>query len=226
MGAKEIRTTEFSLRDGILEDSLTRYTAKKARSAQFSFEDIEKRIKQWGIDFAHVKNVQNHAEFIFDQLKSVHKLKQEWRPYLAAAALLHDVGEIVSHAHHSEHSEYIVKNANFIGMHGWEATLIAHLCRFHKEEKILEKKNEKKIPYERKDELRLVFLKLLSILQIADACDRTHKGGLKLKQPKISRNKIDLKFSSKSPCDLEILRFEQKKMLFEQMFHREIYLSK
>ncbi|MBC7395972.1 MAG: Ppx/GppA family phosphatase [Bdellovibrionales bacterium] len=226
LGAKEIRTTEFSLRDGILEDSLTHYNAKRARSAQFSFDDIEKRIKQWGIDFHHVKNVQHHAEFLFDHLKTIHKLKQEWRPYLAAAALLHDVGEIVSHANHSAHSEYIVKNANFIGMHVWEATLIAHLCRFHKEEKILEKKNEKKVPYEKKDELRTVFIKLLSLLQIADACDRTHKGDLKLKRPKITRSKIELKFSSKGPCDLEILRFEQKKVLFEQIFKRDIVLSK
>ncbi len=226
LGSKTIRTTEFSLRDGILEDSLTRYTAKRSKTAQFSFEDIEKRIKQWGIDYQHVKNVQHHAEFMFDHLKSVHQLKQEWRPYLAAAALLHDVGEIVSHAHHSEHSEYIVKNANFIGMQGWEATLIAQLCRFHKEEKILEKKNEKKIPYVKKDELRVIFLKLLSLLQMADSCDRTHKGDLKLKRAKISRTKVELKFSSKGPCDLEILRFEQKKLLFEQLFKREIVLTK
>ena len=226
LGSKQIRTTEFSLRDGILEDSLTRYTAKRSHSSEFSFEDIEKRIKLWGIDYAHVKTTQNHAEFFFDHLKSVHGLKAEWRPYLAASALLHDVGEIVSHAHHAEHSEYLVKNANFVGMHGWESSLIGHLCRFHKEEKIFEKKNEKKIPYEKKDELRAVFLKLLALLQLADACDRTHKGILKLKKPKITRAKIEVKFTSKGPCDLEMLRFEQKKQLFEHLFHREIELNK
>ena len=158
IGAKEIRTTEFALRDGILESELARFSNQKSKS-NFSFDDIDKRVQKWGIDFAHVKRVQAHAEFIFDSLKGVHKLKQEWRPYLAAAAMLHDVGELVSHAHHAEHSEYIVKNANFVGMRGWEAELISKLCRFHKEEKILEKKSEKKIPYEKTDELREVFLK-------------------------------------------------------------------
>ncbi len=224
LGTKEIRTTEYSLRDGILEDELSHFTQKKMRTAQFSFDDVEKRIKQWGVDIEHVKNVRHHAEFLFDELRSVHGLKQEWRSYLSAAALLHDVGEIISHAHHAEHSEYIVKNANFVGMHGWESNLIANLCRYHKDEKITEKKNEKKIPYEKKDELRGIFLKLLSLLQIADSCDRTHKGILKLKKPKISRSKVILKFTSKSPCDLELLRFDQKKTLFEQVFHREIFL--
>lgn len=226
LGAKQIRTTEFALRDGILEDEIARYSVKKSRGAQFSFDDIEKRLQSMGVDMGHARRVQEHAELLFDRLKSVHQLKQEWRPYLSAAALLHDVGEVVSHAHHAEHSEYIVKNANFVGMHLWEAHLIANLCRFHKEEKLLEKRNEKKIPFEKKDELRAPFLKMLSLLMIADSCDRTHKGALKLKQPKITRSKIEVKFASKHPCDLEILRFEQKKQLFELLFRREIVLCK
>ena len=225
LGAKEIRTTEFSLRDGILEAELSRFSTQKTR-VPFSFEDIEKRVQKWGIDFDHVKRSQKNAEFLFDHLKNIHKLKQEWRPYLSAAALLHDVGELISHAHHAEHSEYVVRNANFVGMRGWEAELIAKLCRFHKEEKIFEKKSEKKIPFPKGDELRPVFLKLLSLLQIADSLDRTHKEVLKLRKPKITRGKIELRFASKTPCDLEVLRFEQKKALFEDIFKREITLTR
>lgn len=226
LGVKEIRPTEFALKDGILQDELARFTAKKARRSQFSLTEIEKRAQGLGVDLNHVKQVQELAELFFDKLRPIHKLKGEWRPYLSAAALLHDVGEIISHAHHSEHSEYIVKNANFVGMQIWEASLIASLCRFHKEEKLLEKKNEKKIPYPKKDELRPVFLRLLALLQIADACDRTHKRILKISKIKIARKRVEIKFRSKLPCDLEILRFEQKKTLFEQLFKREIVLKK
>jgi exopolyphosphatase/guanosine-5'-triphosphate,3'-diphosphate pyrophosphatase len=140
--------------------------------------------------------------------------------------LLHDVGETISHAHHAEHSEYMVRNANFIGMHGWEAQLIASLCRFHKEEKLLEKKNEKKIPFEKKDELRPVFLKMLALLQIADACDRTHKGSMKLKGSRATKKTVEIRYTAKNPCDLELLRFEQKKNLFEQLFQRSVVLKK
>ncbi|NDG84748.1 MAG: Ppx/GppA family phosphatase [Proteobacteria bacterium] len=223
---KEIRTTEFALRDGILESELSTFAPAKDRKIRFSLHEIEKRVLAWGVDLAHAKRVSAHADFLFDHLKSFHRLKSEWRPYLSAAALLHDVGETISHAHHSEHSEYMVRNANFIGMQEWESQFIGALCRFHKEEKLLEKKNEKKIPYARKDELRTPFLSLLSLLQMADACDRTHKEALRLKRVRTTRGRVDLKFASKSPCDLEILRFEQKKTLFEQLFKREIFLSK
>jgi exopolyphosphatase/guanosine-5'-triphosphate,3'-diphosphate pyrophosphatase len=224
--SKTIRSTEFALRDGILEDELARISTKKARSSQFSFEEIETRIGAWGVDADHASSVREHAEYLFDALKPVHKLKSEWRPYLSAAALLHDSGEVISHAHHAEHSEYMVKNANFVGMHGWEANLIASLCRFHKEEKILEKKNEKKIPFLKKDGLRKPFLTLLSILQMADACDRTHKKTMKLKRVKRRGSILEIKFASKTPCDLELLRFEQKKSLFEQLFRLDVHLSK
>jgi exopolyphosphatase/guanosine-5'-triphosphate,3'-diphosphate pyrophosphatase len=224
--AKRIRTTEYALRDGILVDALARISPSRSRSTQFSLDEIEKRIQAWGVDLNHARMVRHHAEFLFDRLKSVHGLKMDWRPYLGAAALLHDVGETISHAHHAEHSEYMVKNANFIGMHGWEAQLIASLCRFHKEEKLLEKKNEKKIPFERKDELRPVFLKLLALLQIADACDRTHKGALKFRSARTAKRTVELRFSAKTPCDLELLRFEQKKVLFEQLFHKSLDLKR
>jgi exopolyphosphatase/guanosine-5'-triphosphate,3'-diphosphate pyrophosphatase len=224
--AKHIRTTEFALRDGILEDQLARFSAKKTRGAQVSFEEIEARISAWGVDIDHARQVRDHAEFLFDSLKTIHKLKAEWRPYLSAAALLHDVGEVISHAHLAEHSEYMVKNANFVGMHGWEAHLISALCRLHKEEKLLEKKSEKKIPFPKKDSLRKPFLGLLSLLQMADACDRTHKKAMRLKRVKTKGRTLEITFSGKTPCDLELLRFEQKRSLFEALFHREVNLSK
>ncbi|MBS1958707.1 MAG: Ppx/GppA family phosphatase [Bdellovibrionales bacterium] len=226
MSAKEIRPTEFALRDGILVDQLERFKKSKNKDSGFSFDYIEKRLQKWSVDIEHLHKVRENADFLFDKLRPVHKLKQEWKPYLSAAALLHDVGETISHAHHAEHSEYMIKNANFVGMQQWESQLIASVVRFHKEEKLLEKKNEKKIPYDKKHELRPVFLRLVALLQIADAFDRTHKAPLKLTKVKLSRGRVDIRFKSKGPCDLELLRLEQKKILFETIFKRVISAAK
>lgn len=224
LGAKQIRTTEYALRDGILVDELEHYHKTSAKRASFPLEEVEKRLSTWGVDHTHANTVRAHAEWLFDELKPLHKLKPVWKNYLAAATLLHDVGELISHANHAEHSDYIIKNAHFVGMHEWESNLIALLCRYHKEEKMAEKAG--KIPYGKKDELRQVFLKLLSLLHLADSLDRTHKSPLQLKKKKISKSKVELLFKSKSPCDLEILRFDQKKNLFESVFKREVFLSR
>ena len=222
LGTKQIKTSEFALRDGILVDELDHYHKNSSKTSSFPIEEVEKRFATWGVDHKHAQTVRTHSEWLFDELKSVHKLKPNWKNYLSAAAILHDVGEMVSHSNHAEHSEYIVKNSHFVGMHEWESTLIALLCRYHKEEKMQEKFN--KIPYGKKDELRDVFFKLLSILQIADSIDRTHKHSLQLKRSKISRSKVEIFFKSKHPCDLEVLRFEQKKSLFELIYKKEIFL--
>jgi exopolyphosphatase/pppGpp-phosphohydrolase len=120
----------------------------------------------------------------------------------------------------------MVKNANFIGMQPWESQLIGSLCRFHKDEKLLDLKNEKKIPYSKRDELRDVFIGLVALLQIADSLDRGHKGFLKLKSAKISRSEIQIRFKSQYNADLEHLRFEQKKNVFESWFGLSIELKK
>ncbi len=226
LGAKTIHTTEFSLRDGILVDELARFKLKSDQATGFSLDEMIKRTEHWGIDAKHFQNVRLNSEWLFDHLSRIHGLKKSWRQYLSAAAILHDVGETISHANHPEHSEYIVKNANFVGVHPWESQLIASLCRFHKDEKILDKKNERKIPYPKGDELRPIFLKLLALLQLSDALDRGHKGQVKLKTAKILPGKVGVFFNSKHTCDLEFLRFEQKKVLFEQVFKREITLHK
>lgn len=222
LGVKEIRPTEYALRDGILIDQLDRFRRSRNKSSGFSFEYLEKRIAGWNIDIEHARTVRGHADWLFDQLRPVHKLHPSWKQYLSAAALLHDVGETISHAHHAEHSEYMIRNANFVGMHVWESNFIASLVRFHKDEKILEKKNEKKLPYPKGHELRPIFLRLLSLLQIADAFDRTHKAPLKLRKAVVKRRHVTLKFTSKGPCDLELLRLEQKKALFEGLYKREL----
>jgi exopolyphosphatase/guanosine-5'-triphosphate,3'-diphosphate pyrophosphatase len=224
VGAKQIKTSEFALRDGILVDELDHYHKSTSKNSSFPIEEIEKRIADWGIDHQHAQTVRDHASFMFDALKGIHHLKPKWKTYLCAAAILHDVGEMVSHSNHSEHSEYIIKNAHFVGMHEWESNLIALLCRYHKEEKMMLKMS--KVPYGKKDELREVFLKLLSILQMADSMDRTHKHSLQLKRAKVLRKQVNLYFKSKHPCDLEMLRFEQKKNLFEIIFKREVFLSR
>lgn len=218
LGAKTITSTEYSLRDGILAEELKRVPGSKKsklnRGAIFSFAEIEKRMELWGVDLEHPKTVQTHAEWLFDQLSNEHKLKKEWRPYLSAAALLHDIGEVISHAHHADHSAYMIENANFIGIQPWESSFIALLAKHHK--------SEKKIPSIEPKELKPIYLKLLSLLQLSDAFDRAHKSHLKLVGVQKHGSTLDIRFKSKKTCDLELLRVEQKKSLFEEVFKKKI----
>ena len=69
---------------------------------------------------------------LFDQLKEVHRLGDEERSLLHAAALLHDVGTFVSYNRHHKHSYYLIANSEIFGLNREETILAAHVARYHR----------------------------------------------------------------------------------------------
>jgi exopolyphosphatase/guanosine-5'-triphosphate,3'-diphosphate pyrophosphatase len=167
-------------------------------------------------DDAHLKQTVELAEHLFDRMRPIHKLNPKWRQYITAASILHDVGQAISPTRHGIHSYYIVKNADFPSMEKWETEFVGQLCLWHQDGKV----DQKALPFT-KDE-KQAFMKLLAILRVADALDRSHKRVLKVRDVKIDRKGVHILVSARIGIDLELLRVEQKKELFEQIFKRPL----
>lgn len=223
-GAKKVFTTDFSLRDGILDEQIKHLKDHKARSTTVSFqlEDVKARAVQLTRNPTHLDQVITLSSSLFDFLAPLHKLKPDWKNYLVAAAMLHDVGELVSPVNHERHSYYIVKNAEFPAMEKWENDFIAQLCLKHRMGKIA----SKELPFGRDLVKKEAFIKLLAMLRIADALDRGHKAGIQVKGAKIERSQVTLAISARSASDLELLRVEQKKELFELTFRKSLVIQR
>jgi exopolyphosphatase/guanosine-5'-triphosphate,3'-diphosphate pyrophosphatase len=219
LGAKKMLPTNFSLRDGILNEELRLFSERRDSHISFHMEDLYRRAKRLGANEPHLRQVVAISEALFDRLRAVHKLKPSWKPYLTAAAILHDVGESVTPSNHEQHSYYIVKNADIPSMEKWETEFVAQLCLWHRGGKVSDKDME---AVDGDKERKHAFLKLLAILRIADALDRGHKSSVTSPQVKVERGRVRLRFASKSATDLEMLRVEQKKALFEQVFGRSL----
>lgn len=220
--AKKVLTTDYSLRDGILDEEIRRYREKQTTSLSFHLDDLWKKARKLGIQETHTQQVCLLSKQLFDQLTPLHRLKPQWRTYLLAAAILHDTGESISITDHQTHSYYIVKNAEFPAMEEWETDFIASLCLWHKGGKV----SPKSLPFRQEKEKREAFFKLLALLRIADALDRSHKAFLQIKKVKLDRNEVVLRITEKTATDLEILRLEQKKDLFEKIFKRSLRIER
>ncbi|MBL7714195.1 MAG: Ppx/GppA family phosphatase [Bdellovibrionales bacterium] len=226
LGAKRVMMTDFSLRDGILHEQAVRLLKESGPSFGQRLEVFRSKASRMGVAPFHIVAVERLVTQLFEKLKSVHKLNRRWLPYLQAAAILHDIGESVSTSRHDEHSYYVVKNADFPGMEPWEIEFIAELCRHHRGNARVGLKEFKKLPFETKEQIA-AFPKLLSLLRLADALDRGHRGQAQISAVKISRKGVVLFLTSeKGPMDLELLRIEQKKDLFEKVFQRELHAKK
>jgi exopolyphosphatase/guanosine-5'-triphosphate,3'-diphosphate pyrophosphatase len=161
------------------------------------------------------------AATLFSRLKTLHKLDSEWQVYLTAAAILHDTGEAVTPTHHELHSYYIVKNADFPSMEAWETEFVAQLCLWHPSGK----PDLEEFPFATDKKKRDAYFKLLALLRVADALDRGHKSSARIQQISTDKEKVRILLAGKS-IDLELLRVEQKKALFEQLFGRRLVVEK
>jgi exopolyphosphatase/guanosine-5'-triphosphate,3'-diphosphate pyrophosphatase len=223
-GAKRVVATEFSLRDGILEEQREAIRKDTRSSLAMHLEDVRARVQKVHPEMVHLDTVARLAGLLFDRLKGLHKLNSDWKPYLTAAALLHDIGEVISPTNHEEHSYYFAKNADFTPLEKWESEFIARLCLYHRvgkpEIEGLFGKNGNKA---KEKERKRAFHFLLALLRVADALDRNHRGQVAIASVRVSRTGIAIAIRAKRGSgDLELLRVEQKKALFEATFRRRL----
>lgn len=231
-GAKRVVATDFSLRDGILEEEKSAFDSPVKSPLASHLPILRERVTKLLSSVLHTETVTKTAEHLFDRLRSVHKLKDEWRAYLTAAGLLHDVGEGVSSTDHDGHSYYIAKYSDFAPLEKWESEFIARLCLYHrvgkpdidglfmKGDAVHGSKSNKDAKTKEKERKR-AFMCLLSILRVADALDRNHRAQVSIAKIQVTPKKVILNIRAKRGSgDLELLRVEQKKQLFEQTFRR------
>ncbi len=244
LGAKQFSTTEFTLRDGILVEELNILQTQTRSSLELHLAEIRERVVRTGAQQTHFEKVEALSQQLFEKLKRLHGLDPRFLAHLEAAAVLHDVGEMISPSHHEQHSHYFVKNADWIGLQPWEIELIAELCRHHRGNDLpkfpADLKNEnKRQPQGRsqkknrkgrqldtlENQTSQAFPFLLGILRVADALDRSHQAKVDLLSVRSTSHSITLKLKGSESLDLERLRVEQKKAAFEKAFGRTLILQ-
>lgn len=222
LGTDKITVSGYALREGIIIDSMY-------KSLGGSFTDylhniraksIEQLAQSSEYDRNHCKHVADLALQLFDKLKQLHNLNGEYKEYLFAASLLHDIGYHISHDKHHRHSFYIIRHSKLLGFTDPEILLIANIARYHR----------KSHPKKRHDDFTIqnevfqnVTKKLSAILRVADALDRTHSGNVKNIETHVSDKSVKLYIDSgKQPIDIELWSLERRKELFEELFGKKL----
>jgi exopolyphosphatase/guanosine-5'-triphosphate,3'-diphosphate pyrophosphatase len=68
--------------------------------------------------------------FLFSALRSVHGLAPEYREWLAAAAMLYEVGDYLNRNGHHRHTYYIIANSEILGYTPQQRRMIAAIARY------------------------------------------------------------------------------------------------
>jgi len=223
VGAKKIVPTEYSLRDGIMEEELDLLMEHKSSRIELHMEDLFVKATRFGAEEKHLRNMVKLGENLFDRLRSIHHLDKKWRIYLSTAIILRKVGEVVGLSGHEKHSFYIIKNADFPSMQDWELEFVANLCLHHVSGKV----SSKDLQFIGRDKKKKVaFMYLLALLRLVDALDIGPKTSLVLRRIGIKNKNVKLSFSGKATAGIESMVVERKKKLFEEVFKKILVLER
>ncbi|GAC1366118.1 MAG: Ppx/GppA phosphatase family protein [Actinomycetota bacterium] len=165
--------SDYALREGVLLDAWRR----RHGGSLHHLSDLRRSgvVRLAGVmdeDREHSAQVARLALDLFDQTAGIHRLGDDAREYLEAAALLCNIGLFVSHAGHHRHSYYLIRNSEALtGFTDREIELVAQIARYHR-------KGSPRVTHPEfgaltKEDQHLVRV-CAGLLRIAIGLDRTH----------------------------------------------------
>jgi len=215
-----VTAVDRGLREGLLRDLVQR---RRVDPSDASLAQACVAVgRRFNFGEAHAKQVARLSLVLFDELASLHKLPASARPFLEAAATLHDIGHVVNHQRHHKHSAYLIQNVDLPGLTEHERALVALIARFHR-------RSRPELDHELMDELspgeaRLVR-KCATLLRVADSLDRSHHQPVQSVHVQMLGRTVVLKVKAKHSIELEQWDVAQEAPLFRDVFARTLVMQ-
>lgn len=169
--------------------------------------------QRYGSYHPHLKAMDKMSSLIFDATKKQHGLKKREKLILRTAAILHDCGKYISLSESPQCSYTIIMSSEILGLTHKEREMVALIAAYnHKDE----------LGYDLftdyfSEEEYLVFLKLLAILRVANAMDRSHRQKFKKVSMNVNKDQLIITIESADSITLEKGLFEEKADFFQNV---------
>ncbi|MDA1192716.1 MAG: Ppx/GppA phosphatase family protein [Candidatus Poribacteria bacterium] len=170
---QQIVICEYALREGVLYD----YVEKNRRGLyeERETEDVRRRsvlalARRCNWDEAHCEHIAKLSLMMFDQLTETFGWDAWERDILEFAAMLHDIGMVISVPSHHRHGQYLIEHADLLGFNPSDIAILGNVVRYHRSSK--PKKKHESYRALKKSERKVVD-RLAGILRVTEALDRT-----------------------------------------------------
>jgi len=221
---KGFRYSPLGLRDGVLAQMAADYDRSTRSGQQIEserWESILKAVDHYHVDRKHAIDVRNAATALFSALRSVHRLPPEYGEWLAAAAMLYEVGDYVNRNGHHRHSHYIISNSEILGYTPQQRRIIAAIARYlGKSRPTVEDGPMKAIESTERVEVQ----KGVVLLRMARALNLGRNRAVE--KVRISVHAAEVKLTliprRRNGTDLELWAIEKERDYFREVFGREL----
>jgi len=166
--ARELKISAFGLREGLILDMAGPDASPAAVEPLRLIREFAERCHS---DRRHVEHVRILALNLFDLLAERLEVTADERGILEAAALLHDVGQLVSYRKHQKHSYQLIMHGERLPFSPRERAMVALISRYHRRRGPRKKQKEFAALA---SEDQAIVRRLSGILRIAEGLDRGH----------------------------------------------------
>lgn len=207
----------ISLRDGILTELKEQVYAPNEGKEYIndiisSARYVAKRFKY---DQPHSHQVEKFSLKLFDTMKAIHGMGERERLLLQLASILHDIGKFLSYENHYSYSSDIILASDLVGVSKEELEMIAQISKYHSSET----PSENDIHYfSLSESKKIITAKLVAIIRMADALDRSHKQKIKNIDAIFKKGRLIIEGHSKENTVLEEWSFRKKSEFFTKVF--------
>ncbi len=162
----------------------------------------------------HLKALFKLSDEIFDAMKKYHGLSSREKVLMECIAILHDCGKYISLSEASNCSYTIIMSSEILGLTHKEREIVATTVEFNRKpvepyDNLSDKFTEKEY---------ITILKLLAILKVANALDRSHKQKIKNVSIRVKDRELLITIEANSSLALEKGLFKKNADFFEEIF--------
>ncbi len=220
-----LRYSPLGLRDGLLAQMAADYGRSpelRTRIATERSDAILALCQQYRVDLKHATQVRSIAEKLFASLAAVHRLAPEYREFIAAAAMLHEVGVFINRSGRYRHAYYVIANSDIFGYTPAERRVIAAIARYL----------GKGRPHPSHPAVRAVaggeragVPRAVALLRLAKALDQARRGAIEEVRVRRDGSTVKLLLRARRGAELELWALDKQRDFFREVFGHDLVIA-
>jgi exopolyphosphatase/guanosine-5'-triphosphate,3'-diphosphate pyrophosphatase len=218
-----IQYSPLGLRDGLLVQMAADYDRHTSIGKRIETErhaGLAEAAEHYGADIVFAGHVRSLMLQLFRQMKSLHRLPDDYVEWLTAAAMLHEIGAFINRNGRHRHAYYLIANSELYGYTSEQRRIIAAITRYMGKSKPSPQDRVLRVlpPIDRPLIPRAVVL-----LRLARALNLGRKGAVASIRARIKGSSVSLKLQTKrGGADLELWQVLKEKGYFREVFGRDL----
>ena len=222
-GLKGFRYSPLGLRDGLLAQMAAEHdkSSRSHRQLESDRQDVLLNIvRRYRVDVKNAEHVRNLALSLFDQSRPVHQLSRGFREWIAAAAMLYEVGNYINPVGRHRHTYYAIAHSELFGFTPIQRQIIAIIARFQGNSRPqLRDRLIKVLPTQFRSEV----IKAIAILRVARTLNQGRRAAVHDIRVRARGGDIIIAArTGRAGADLEMWAAGKEVSYFKEVFGREL----